>query len=510
MNTKKLIISLIAALVFGAQFVLAASEPDNVSGLTATAKDSASVDLAWTAAKDSSSAAVNNYRIYYGTTSVFKAGKGDYDSKVDTTDNKTTYTVTGLKAATTYYFSVTAIDSKKVESASYSYEASATTLAAGGVATTTKDTTAPTVSSVAAADKAHVKVVFSEAIQLPATSPEAAFSIAQQTDSTKTLKVKNAAMDTADTANKTVLLTTDDQTASVNYIVTVGITIKDTAGNPIVSGSTDSGLFLGSSVVAVSTVTGSSSSTTTTATTSSATSTTSSAKDCVKDMTCFLPYLKDCSQVKVVQEDTGKKYQYTLEITGVDTVSSSNCSVKYTADTHPDVLYAKTDMTCTAPKGAYSSATAYETVFDIKKCTGNLVKGYKSVAALKDTTPPENITNLVLSYQKKLTKFVVSLSWKASLNTAKDLADQILYQSLNRGKTYDTGKSLGASAIKTDVSDLDGGKEYTFKVTTKDTSGNESTGVIKSIRLPQTGMGIGLLLLGSIYGARRLMRRKRD
>ena len=497
---KKLLISLIAAVVFAAQLTFAAGEPENVKNLKATAVDSASIKLTWDAAKDSAGAAVTNYRVYYGTTSIATAGKGDYDTKVDTTDNKATYTVAKLTAATKYYFSVTALDAKKVESASYSYEANATTSAVAG--STVTDITAPTVSSVSASDKTHVKVVFSEAVALSATTPEVSFSVKQQVDSTKTLKVKSAKMDTSDTSNKTVLLETEEQTASVNYIATVGVTVKDLAGNPIVSGSTDSGLFLGSAAAAAAV--------TTTTTTTTAAATTSSSTDCKADMTCFLVYLKTCTVGKVTQESTDKKYKYTLEVTGADTTSTSDCSVKYTANVHPDLLYTTTYMTCKVPKGAYSSAATYETVFDVKKCTGDLAKGYKSVGASKDTTPPENITKLISSYKAQLKKFIVSLSWTASLNTAKDLADQILYQSMDRGKAYDKGKSLGASVTKTEVKDLDGGKEYTFKVTTKDTSGNESTGVVKSIRLPQTGMGIGLLLLGSIYGARRVMRKREE
>ncbi len=81
--------------------------------------------------------------------------------------------------------------------------------------------------------------------------------------------------------------------------------------------------------------------------------------------------------------------------------------------------------------------------------------------------------------------------------------------SMDRGKNYDAGKPLGPLVAKNEVANLDGGKEYTFKITTKDASGNESTGVVKSIRLPQTGAGAGLLLLGSLAAAKRLLRRKK-
>ena len=103
---------------------------------------------------------------------------------------------------------------------------------------------------------------------------------------------------------------------------------------------------------------------------------------------------------------------------------------------------------------------------------------------------------------------MVLLDWTPSINTAKDLIDQILYQSMDRGATYDSGKSLGATATHAEVPNLVGGREYTFKITTKDESGNESVGTVKSIRLPQTGVGLGLLLLGSMAAAHRVLRRK--
>lgn len=399
--TKKLLTLLITCALLGVQTasVLAADGPKDVTGLTAAAVDSTSIGLTWSPAKDGSGNAVDHYRVYYGTTSVFKAKEGDYDGQVDTKDNKASYTVNKLTPDTTYYFSVTAIDSKKNESAQYSLETSAKTFATKSSTKeddkSTIDKTAPTVASVAAPDKTHVKVVFSEKVVLPTESPETAFSIKEQVTSSKTLTVKSAKLDITDVANKTVLLETADQTASTNYIVTVGVTVKDVSGNPMVSGSTDSGLFLGSSKTAV--------------------------------------------KPTPIPKETKKE----------------------------------------------------------------------STIVKKDVTPPENVTKLLLSYKKQLKKFVVMLSWTASVNTAKDLADQLLYISMDRGKVYDKGKSLGASVTKAQVSNLTGGKEYTFKLTTKDKTGNESTGVVKAIRLPQTGFGIGLLLIGSMYGASRVMRRKK-
>jgi cysteine-rich repeat protein len=126
----------------------------------------------------------------------------------------------------------------------------------------------------------------------------------------------------------------------------------------------------------------------------------------------------------------------------------------------------------------------------------------------KDITPPEDITNLMLSFKKDLETFIIVMDWTASVNSAKDLVDQILYQSADLGGTYGAGTSLGPDVTHYELPDMKGGKEYTFKITTKDGAGNESVGVVKSIRLPQTGAGLGLLLLGSAAAAGRVLKRK--
>lgn len=498
MNTKKIVISLLSALVFLVQSAFAAGAPENVTGLSATAIDASSIGLTWNAAKDGNGGLVNHYRIYYGTTSVFEAREGDYESQLDTKDNNTSYVLSGLPADTAHYFSVTAFDGDGVESEEYSLEVSATTAKDEG-----GDSTSPTVSSVSAPNKTHVKVVFSEAVKLPETTPETAFSIVEQINPANTLEVSAAEMDATDSTNKTVLVTTGEQTANVNYIITAGVGVKDTANNPIVSGSTDSGLFLGSAVDAAA---------------APAEGTDEPVVDppveepaaaeaiaCESDLEgCFYAQLADCSLAAA--KDMDSKYEYSLEVTGAD---GTDCLVKYTADKHPNILFAGTDMECKVPQGTYSTTADYRAAFNVDNCTGDLQAGYTATSE-EDVTPPENVTNLLLSFKEELEKYIVMLNWTASVNTAKDLVDQILYMSTDRGSTYDAGKALGETATSSEVGNLDGGKEYTFKVTTKDASGNESTGAVKSIRLPQTGMGIGLVLMGSAFAAQRALRRKED
>ncbi len=505
MNTKKILISIISALAFGSTVALAAGIPENVSGVKASAVDTTSIGLNWKASKDAEGTAVKNYRIYYGTVSVLEAGSGDYEKQMDTPNNDTSFVVTALKSNTKYYFALTAISTDNKESAEYSLEASATTKAeAAAPVPGGADTIAPTVTSVSAADKNHVKIVFSETVQLPLVSPEASFGIVEQINPANELTVKSAVLDSTDTTKKTVLLETSDQKASMNYIVTAGVAIKDLAGNPIVSGATDQGLFLGSAVAPVVAAHAAPTATATPVATAAPT-----AVDCAKDLNCLLTHMADCTLASVTQTDDAATTEYKIEVTGV---VDANCKVKYTANKHPNVLFANASMDCTVAKGTYATMADFNKALDTKNCAGTLVDGYKAIALVpaKDTTPPENITKLLLSFKAELEKFVVMMSWTPSLNTAKDLVDQILYMSMDKGKNYDAGKSLGPTVAKTEVASLDGGKEYAFKITTKDASGNESTGVVKSIRLPQTGPALGLLILGSLGAAKRLLKRKKQ
>jgi len=50
--------------------------------------------------------------------------------------------------------------------------------------------------------------------------------------------------------------------------------------------------------------------------------------------------------------------------------------------------------------------------------------------------------------------------------------------------------------------------EYFFKMAARDSSGNESQGVVTTFTLPATGPELGLLLLGSLALSKLLKRRK--
>lgn len=415
-NTKTSLLALFSAVMLFMPFAFADGEPGDVSTVTATPINTTSIGLSWDAATDVDGSPVAHYRVYYGTTSIQEAGTGDYDTILDTPNNNTSYVVTDLTPDTTYYFSITAMNSADLESVMYSYEGDATTTTE--VVEEEADTTAPTVTDVVVVDKASVKVTFSEAVKLPNLFPEAAFSINEQVTSTNMLEVKGAELDTTDITGKTILLSTVEQIKDITYIVTAGIAITDLSDNPIISGNTDSGMFVGSDIEPV--------------------------------------------EEEVVVEETVEEI-----------------------------------------------VEATEEVVEEEVIEEEIVVEEINEEEEEDTTPPENVTGLVLSFKITLETFTILMDWTASVDTAKDLVDQIVYMSTNRGTTYDSGKSLGKEVTHNEVASLEGGKEYTFKVTTKDEAGNESVGVVKSIRLPQTGLGLGFLLLGSAAAAGQALRRKK-
>ncbi len=409
-HTKNSIVALMLAGAMAIPLAFAANEPENVNNVATMSKDATTLTVSWDEAKDYQGSDVDHYRIYYSTQSVQGGDAPSYEVEVDTPSMATTYDLGGLTTDTTYFLSVTAIDTLEVESLEYSIEASG--MPTGVASEPEEDTSAPVVLNVISVDKNHVLIGFSEEVKLPELLAEAAFTINEQINPANILEVVSAQQYADDPEKKTVILETADQTKNVNYIVTASVAIVDMSGNPIVSGGTDSGLFLGSDQ--------------------------SEEEEAV-------------TEEPAVTEDT-------VEDPLLDTISEDD-----------------------------------EDSEDSEE---------------EDVTPPEDITNLVLSFSEQLEKFVISMNWTASINTAKDLVDQIMYMSMDRGLTYSDGDSLGSITSTHKVPNLEGGKEYTFKIATKDAAGNESVGVVKSIRLPQTGFGAGILVLASAGAAYQALRRK--
>lgn len=497
-NTKLFLASILALVMLlpSGLSVFAQDEdknaPSDVENVQATAGDS-KITLSWDQATDAEGEVVG-YKIYYGLESV-KEDYGTYNLGTIETGDVLTYEVKDLENGVTYYFAVTAVDDSGNESLNYSApEVSATPEEAenGG---DLDDTEAPQVSSAAAVSNVQVEVVFSEAIVLPEEASEQAFYIENaDVDPGEELSVIAAEMSVDDPDEATVLLTVSPQEADVNYILTVGIDIQDTAGNNIESGVADTASFKGIS--------------------------------------------EDVEPVAPPEEpEEPSEPAAVLEIVSATALGNTQVNVIFSkeidAGEHPEenfTVYEENNPAAIIEVQEASLQDDLKTVLlttsemeskvryvveaaNITDSEGNEIGiDDESRAAFEtpevyvaDLIPPEDITNLLA----KIEGLVVKLTWTASVDSAKDLVDQILYKSENKGQTYDSGVSLGAEAVNYDVKDLTPGKEYLFKITTKDSAGNESAGVTIPVTLPETGAGVGAILIVSLIAGAVWSRRKR-
>ncbi len=452
------------------------AEPTDVENVVAVPGDS-KITLSWDASTDN--VGVTGYKIYYGTESVTKDGQ-QYNLGFVKTDNVTTSDVTGLTNGTTYYFAITALDAEGNESINYSVEVNGTPAAPA----TSQDTTAPRVSSAMGVSNTSVKIEFSEEIVLPQTAGETAFSIKEMETDTE-LSVITARSDQSDA--KVVILTTEPQTKDKKYEITVGIGVEDKAGNPIVSGVSDTAVFTGKG-----------------------SSTTEAPKDeqppdTVEPTDTTSPKLSSAvataaNQIKITFSEevvlgNNPKQQFTVnEKDSPDKKIAIQDAVLSATDKKIVTL---TTETLTGGRTYMVKASG------VSDLSGNEISGVSGdnqatfqamTGSIADLIPPEDVTNFIASIKNS----AIHLSWKASANSAGDLLEQILYLSKNKGQTYDKKQSLGPTVTNYDVTGLGGGQEYTFKLTVKDKAGNESKGSTTSISLPSTGPGIAVLFLAAL------------
>lgn len=474
--------------------------PSDVENVKATGGDG-EITLTWNVATDN--VGVKGYKIYYGSKPVVNDGD-TYEKTIDA-GNKIKYVVTGLTNGTKYYFAVTAYDAANNESENYSLEVSATP--AHGAA----DSEAPKVTKAEAVFKDQVKVTFSEAIKLPTTSPESAFTI--KNDSTQAiLQVKKAELDATDTSGKTVILTTGVQQPGASYLLTAGIQLKDVTGNPIVSGTSDTGLFTGTDVEHSTT-------TTTTQTQQQAAADTTPPElksvEVPDPATVKVTFSEavvlssDPTQNFIITEE--KDYEKLLNIKKV-VLSSDQLTATLTTDPQKPMNYNLIAVAVKDKAGNEISVDNNATVF-----FGGLAAGTTgttettttatttdTTAGSTDTAAPEDVTGLMASAINKL----VRLSWTGSIDSAGDLANYILYYS-TEADTYSDGNKIDPTAKSYDVSGLVPGMQYFFKLTAKDGAGNESMGAVTTFTLPATGPELGLLAIGSLGLGKLLKRRKK-
>lgn len=460
-----------------------ATYPADVDGVKAVAGDKM-VTLSWNAATDN--VGVTGYKIFYGPSSVSNDGASYTMGPVDV-KNVLTYDVKNLENGKAYYFAVTAYDAAGNESEFYSTEVSATPKAAGAPATpAADDKVAPKVVSAVAVYKNSLKVTFSEAVQLPATKAEAAFSV-KEDFLNLTLAISKAEMDKADPTNKTVVLTTADQKKAAKYVLTAGIQIKDLAGNPIVSGTSDTATFTGTDAVQEVVKP---------AAEETAADKTAPAFVSVKALDGNNIEVT-FSEPVVLLADAVKNFIVTdaadnTKITNVKKVSVSGNGTKITLNT--DNLEAK----------------KYNLIaLKIKDVAGNELPTEASATTFDGMAPAvvENPTDKPVDGKveeaasdlmaKAMANMMVNLSWKPNTDKLAGMANFVVYMSSDKGVTYGDGVVLGKDAKSYDFSSLKEDMVYYFKLTTRDANGKESEGLITSLILPKTGPEIALLFMGS-------------
>lgn len=462
-------------------------KPRDVDNLHATAGD-ALVQLGWDSASDN--AGVTGYKIYYGTHSV-QSSEDRYDLPIIPVENVTNYTVQNLINGQTYFFAATALDAAGNESVNYSSEVSATPQAGARLAPAEDDGRPPQVAAVSAEDIVTVKVVFSEPIRLPEEQPASAFTIETSLSGAGNtrLAVQNAQIDTMDLEGKTVLLTTAPQESGSEYVLTAGIELSDYFGNPIVSGTSDTGSFRGSAVE-------------NTRTTASAQTQTDRLMEQSTEQPAALPLADtDSPLITSGSADFGNRIALTFSEKIVLPANPTEQFIVYKNRTQERLNILNVSLSVDG-KTAYLTTAQQEPVeyevfvSGVTDEAGNQIPTQSNSitvsgrgAGIQDLIPPEDVAQLIARI-KDAQRSIIELQWQPSRNSAGDLADQLLSQGVGRRNVaFGTSTSLGTSTSTVQVADLTPGNWYTFKLATADTSGNRSAGALASIFLPQTGPG---------------------
>lgn len=489
--------------------------PTDVENVKAVAGNT-EVSLSWNVATDNN--LVKGYKIYYGENPVLADGDVYEFDPIDV-KNKITFTVDQLENGTTYYFAITAYDEAGNESINYSVEVSATP------SQTASDTIAPTVKKAEALSKNSVVVTFSEAVKLPSVDATSAFGIIEDGSGIE-LDIVTVVMNPEDITDKSVSIVTADQLPGKNYIVTAGIQIKDMAGNPIESGTSDTAVFTGTDVdpFLVNDEDGSTNEVDTAGplmvnlTVPDSTHLTVEFDEPVvlsdnPENDFLITYEEDLETsleiTSAVQSDDKLKVDITTaerearnyNLIVLESVKDEEGNLSDIAE-NATVFFGMGDEEEVVVGDAEDGATTDETGTDTEVNAEGEVAGEVAGSAVD---APEDVTDLTT---KLLEGMIVSISWAPSINTMGDLAGYVIYKSMD-GKMYENGVVLAADADNYRVSGLIEGTKYWYKIAAQDADGNESLGKVTSFVLPATGPELGFLLAGALGLGRFFKRKKR-
>jgi len=514
----KKILSIFSALTFlvslsATAFSVAADieEPSDVENVVATACNAGAL-LSWDAATDN--VKVTGYKVYSGTSSVSKEGDKYTFDPVDVGDVVKSK-IDGLENGTKYYFAVTAYDAAENESASYSYEVNITPKATA--VCDTGDVEAPTVVVAEAVSKTEVEVEFSEKVKLPKENPEQAFKI-ENDETLELLDVTDAVvMEDKDVdegkEGKMVKLTTAEQVKDAAYILTATIDVTDLAGNPIISGTSDTAPFTGTDkAAAAGDVKGPSVDSVEVIDTThllvnfdesivlgletdknfevvmKGLETTKLIVSEVQLGNNTAKGLEDASVILTVAEMTAGK-KYIVKVTGV------------TDEAMNPMATGKNSAEFTAPgediggEGSEGEGEGEE-VTTLTDATAFTAKGeQKTVSEATETA-------------EAVKAWKVVLAWTLPKDSVATL--QKLYFSKD-GNTYTEASAFGSTDAGYEFKDgsLKTGGEYWFKLTQGDNEGTESKGVIAKVKLAETGPGIVGLIIASFVAGKVVTRKKK-
>lgn len=482
------IICLTSFMSFSAFAAADTEKPSSVNNLEGTAYNEAA-KITWDEATDN--VGIKGYQVHYGLTAVTETGQ-KYDETIDA-GNVTEYLLTELENDKKYYFSIIAYDAAGNESERWADELSLTPDKDAG---DYKDEVAPKVSSAESLNKSEVKVVFSEEIVIPTEDSQDAFEI-EDDDELTPLVITKAEMDTEDETNKTVILTTEEQKDGVTYKLTATMAIEDKAGNPVVSGTSDTAIFAGTGT-----------------------------EKPTEDET-------GPEVVDVTSEDNTHVLVNFNETVKLSIDPSENFSIAEKDDETKTLTVLAVELVPndenTEDAGAVVVTSPQEdkeyvlTVSDLTDEADNEIQETKNSAIFQgiaeevsddtngddtneDTTPPKDVKELLADVAEKAEKYIVKLSWVIPEENKGDSSKQVVYLSKDN-KKYDKKADIDPEAKEYSVEELEAG-EYYFKLTQKDAANNESEGVIKKVTLAKTGPGVvGLIAVSLILG--RVVSKKR-
>ena len=360
-----------------------------------------------------------------------------------------------------------------------------------------------------------VRVVFNEAVSLPGTKPENSFTI--KNDATQSaLEVKAASLDPNDSEGKTVMLSTGIQKAGATYVLTAQITIKDLAGNPVVSGTSDTAVFTGSDLnpnAMINTQQGQTQSPA--AASAGPTITDVKALDATHVQITFSKSVKigktPADQFVMTEEQNTENV---LNVSKAE-ISVNGKVVTLTTDPQKNMGYNLIVLDLKGTDGSAVDPNNNATTFNGVGAASQVGADNGTQAAVdtqsmtqqtQDITPPEDATNFMAAL---LGKVGVHLTWTGSINSAKDLKNYMLYIHKD-GDAYDKGKLVDMKKSAFDVKSLVPGATYFFKLTAKDKVGNESQGIETQFTLPETGPELIFLFAGSLGAGKFFSGKKKN